>query len=114
MSKQLKSLGVREVPLDQIDFSLNDYREIPEQHADALSAMIKARAQGKPFKSPGEYLGDVEVTDSLFQQVTNINPFVNSLAKVRRGTYLMIADFDYEGDGHFIGLRLEPRKQLKK
>jgi hypothetical protein len=65
---------------------------------------------------PGEYLGDVKIThDELRASLTNIRApeFVNRLAvgRIPEGTYLLIADFDQEGDGHFIGMRLIPRTE---
>ena len=43
--------------------------------------------------------------------MSNINPFVNSIDQVKRGTYIVFADFDYAGDGRFLGLRLEPLRE---
>jgi hypothetical protein len=84
-------------------------REPRNQVADALTAMFVAKAEGKAFRSAGEYLGDIEVTDALFESLANTNPYINSIGQIPRGTYLLMADFDYEGDKHFIGLRLERR-----
>lgn len=97
-----------EVPIDKFKIP-KGYREVRQQVIDARVAMEKAKAEGKPFKSPGEYLGDFEVTDALFKCLRNFHPNHNSIGRIPRGTYLLIADFDYEGDGHFIGLRLERR-----
>lgn len=83
------------------------HREVRHQVVDAYLAMEKAKAEGKPFKSPGEYLGGFEVTDALFKCLRNFHPNHNSIGRIPRGTCLLIADFDYEGDGHFMGLRLE-------
>jgi hypothetical protein len=64
--------------------------------------------KAEPSFPVGEYLGDIEVTDEMLAALTNINPFVNSIRRVQRGTYIVYADFDYAGDGKFLGLRLEP------
>jgi len=85
------------------------HREPPEQVVAAHAEMLLAKAAGKSFKSPGEYLGDIEVTDVLLGSLTNVNTSVNSIEWIPRGTYLLIADFDYEGDGPFKGLHLEQR-----
>jgi hypothetical protein len=68
-------------------------------------------AEPEPGFPVGEYLGDLEITDEMLAGLANINPFVNSIAKVSRGKYIVWADFDYSGDGHFIGLRLEPLQE---
>ena len=99
-----------EVPVNKIKIT-KGYREVRKQVVDARVAMEKAKAEGKPFKSPGEYLGDFEVTDALFKCLRNFHPNHNSIGRIPRGTYLLIADFDYEGDGHFMGLRLERRTE---
>jgi len=64
--------------------------------------------QKEPSFPVGEYLGDIEVTDEMLDGLTNINPHVNSIDQVKRGRFVVYADFDWSGDGHFIGLRLEP------
>jgi len=46
-------------------------------------------------------LADLEVTDEVLAKLTNINPFVNSIGRVRRGAYLVDADFDYAGTASF-------------
>lgn len=62
----------------------------------------------EPSFPVGEYLGDLEVTGEMLLGLKNINPFVNRIPQVQRSTYVLWADFDWTGDGHFIGLRLEP------
>ncbi|MGA2333936.1 MAG: hypothetical protein ABSG08_01060 [Terriglobales bacterium] len=59
----------------------------------------------------GEYLGDLDVTNAMLAGLANINPFINSINRVTRGKYIVWADFDYAGDGHFIGLRMEPLRE---
>jgi hypothetical protein len=96
---------------------LSDIKHIPgvprdgrEQVVQAHLKMMQAQAEGKPFESPGEYLGDIEIgQDFLLKHLTNINRFVSSIGDIPHQTYLLIADFDYDGDGHFMGLRLVPR-----
>jgi hypothetical protein len=64
--------------------------------------------------SPGEYLGDVNLKQihQLLKSLTNINEAWNSLNEIPQPPeWLVFADFDYEGDGRFIGLRLIPRKK---
>ena len=110
METKKVNVKVVEVPIDKI-VRPKGSRETRKQQVDAHAAMIEAKQEGKPFKSPGEYLGDFEVTDALFNCLRNVNPNVNSIGEIPRGTYLLIADFDYEGDGHFMGLRLERRTE---
>jgi hypothetical protein len=47
------------------------------------------------------------VDDAFLNSLTNINPYRNRICRVELGTYLLIADFDYQCDEHFIGLRLQ-------
>jgi hypothetical protein len=82
-------------------------RKLREQRVTELGKVLEAEAKGQPFGAFGEYLGDIQVDDAFLNSLTNINPHRNSLRRVERGTYLVIADFDYKGDGHFIGLRLQ-------
>jgi len=84
-------------------------RETREQVSEKFTRWIAENGMSaEPSFPVGEYLGDLEVTDEVLAKLTNINPFVNSIGRVRRGAYLVYADFDYAGDGKFLGLRLEP------
>jgi len=110
METRKVNVKVVEVPIDRI-VRPKGCRETRKQQVDAHAVMIEAKQEGKPFRSPGEYLGDFEVTDALFKCLRNFHPNHNSIGRIPRGTYLLIADFDYEGDGHFMGLRLERRTE---
>jgi hypothetical protein len=100
--------------------SYHGVREVRKQRVEAFTRAIKEGAiftldeNGKPVQPSepvGEYLGDVEVEDAFWEKLTNFNPFRNSIGAVPKGKYLLIADFDYAGDGHFIGMRLEPLRE---
>src|SRR5579872_201322 len=87
-----------------------DSREVRHQVVEALGKMYEAKMEGKPFESPGEYLGDLEIgQDFLLKHLTNTNRFQSSIGDIPHQAYLLIADFDYDGDGHFMGLRLVAR-----
>jgi hypothetical protein len=87
-------------------------RECRKQVVEKLTRWMTESGMSKEPSFPvGEYLGDLEVTDEMLAGLTNINPFVNSIGKVSRGKFIMWADFDYAGDQHFIGLRLEPLQE---
>jgi len=58
---------------------------------------------------PGEYLGDVEITDAFFQRLRNVNEHMTKINKVPRGRYALYAESgnlilklsanaDYDGD----------------
>jgi len=58
---------------------------------------------------PGEYLGDVEITDAFFQRLRNVNDHMTKINKVPRGRYALYAESgnlilklsanaDYDGD----------------
>ena len=58
---------------------------------------------------PGEYLGDVEITDAFFQRLRNVNNHMTKINKVPRGRYALYAESgnlilklsanaDYDGD----------------
>jgi hypothetical protein len=84
-------------------------RQVREQVIEKFARwMEESRMEKEPTFPVGEYLGDLEVTDAMLTGLANINPFVNSIGKVVRGKYILWADFDYVGDGHYIGLHLEP------
>jgi hypothetical protein len=97
-----------------------------EQVTAALARFLKNRIEGlpaimrnDPLLSPGEYLGDIEAdqVESLFNPMRNINDEVNSFRKVDQansGEWLVFADFDYNGDGKFLGLRLVPKTPMKR
>ena len=81
-------------------------RETRKQATDPQVGMYAPEAMGKPHKSAGEYLNDIEAIDELF---TSLTQFVNSIGQFSNGTHLMFADFDYDGNKRLIGLRLETR-----
>jgi hypothetical protein len=91
-------------------------RKVRKQRVEAFAkayqegALVKNDEDGKPIQPSqptGEYLGDVEIDAAFWKKLTNFNPFVNNVGAVPQGKYLLIADFDYAGDGRFLGLRLE-------
>ena len=97
--------------------SYRGVREVRKQRVEAFTKAITEGAiftidgNGKPVQPSepvGEYLGDIEINDAFWETLTNFNPFRNSIGAVPKGKHLLIADFDYTGDGHFIGMRLEP------
>lgn len=83
--------------------------ELREQVVEKHTRWVQESGmRAEPSFPVGEYLGDIEVTDELLAGLTNTNEYVNSIHQVKRGTYIVFADFDYAGDGRFLGLRLEP------
>lgn len=100
--------------------SYRGIREVRKQRVEAFTKAIKEGAifsmdeDGQPVQPTepvGEYLGDIEINDAFWEKLTNFNPRCNSIGAVPKGKYLLIADFDYAGDCHFIGLRLEPLRE---
>jgi hypothetical protein len=41
---------------------------------------------------PGEYLGDIEITDAFFQRLRNVNEHMTRINKVPRGRYAVYAE----------------------
>jgi hypothetical protein len=56
----------------------------------------------------GEFLGKVNITKEELRESIGANSNADSIDKIPEGTYLLFAEFDFEGDGHFIGMRLTP------
>lgn len=114
----MKKLSVTTIPAASLDATetnastpstKSSYRTPRAQVTDKFARWMEESEMKKQPSSPvGEYLGDIEITDEMLSSLNNINPFVNSIGRVERGTYILWADLDYCGDGHFIGLRLEP------
>jgi hypothetical protein len=87
-------------------------REVREQVVEKHVRWAKENEmRAQPSFPVGEYLGDLQVSDELLLTLTNINPLVNSIDRVKRGAYVVFADFDFAGDGSFLGLRLEPLRE---
>src|ERR1700693_6344864 len=87
-------------------------REGRKQVSEKFTRWIAENSMSaEPSFPVGEYLGDLEVTDRMLASLTNINPTVNSIDQVKRGRYIVYGDFDYAGDGKFLGFRLEPLRE---
>jgi hypothetical protein len=41
---------------------------------------------------PGDYLGDIEITDAFFQRLRNVNEHMSRINKVPRGRFAVYAD----------------------
>jgi len=41
---------------------------------------------------PGEYIGDIEITDAFFQRLRNVNEHMTRINKVPRGRYAVYAE----------------------